>query len=172
MDLLLDRQQVDHSLVDHAVGPVAFFVEQAAERIFHRAGDDGEDMRFHRGQLDDILVEEVFGQQDAVREDVIQHQHRRLGRIAHPTHLRLVQVDVTKAVCVDDSLMLVVLLPDIGVDDHRLIVRRRQVGVAVGLELAHDALDLPGRAGTCGIPGLPGDVDLENGLMVFRQRLR
>jgi len=48
VDLLLDREQIDQRLVDPRVRVVALRVEQAAERVLHRAGGRCIDMALNR----------------------------------------------------------------------------------------------------------------------------
>ena len=84
MDVLLDLEQVHQRFVDDAVGLVPALVEQTAERILHRTGDGGEDVRLDRRELNDVAVVKELGNLDALREDAVQHQ-KRLARV-YVTH--------------------------------------------------------------------------------------
>ena len=70
MNLLLDRKQVNHGLMDNTVRPVALLVEKSAEGVLHRAGDHCEHVSLDGGQVDDVPVEEELWQKNAVRKDV------------------------------------------------------------------------------------------------------
>ncbi len=120
--------------------------------------------------MDDVAVEEEGGNQDALGEDAVEDEHRRFGGVADPLDFRLVEVDVADAVLVHDELLLVVALGHVGVDDDGFVVRGGEVAVTVGLELLRDAFDLPRRAGAAGVPCLPRDVDLEDGLAILGER--
>src|SRR5579859_6870486 len=47
------------------------------------------DVALHRGQVDDVLAEEVVRHLDAVREDAMKHVHLRLGPVLDPLHVLL-----------------------------------------------------------------------------------
>ena len=65
--------------------------------------------------------------------------------------------------------MLVLDLALMGVDDDGAVLGGQQLVVAVAEQGADDAFELPGRGGAGRVVELPGDVDLEHGLDVFRQ---
>ena len=71
MNLLLNREQVDERFVDPGMRVVAPRVQQAAERVLHRAGRRGVDVALGRRQVDDVLAEEVVGDVDPLGEDAI-----------------------------------------------------------------------------------------------------
>ena len=54
---------------------MAVVVEQAAECVLHRAGDGGEDVCLHCGQVKDVLADEGFGNLEAVRVDAVEGEH-------------------------------------------------------------------------------------------------
>ena len=64
MDLLLDHEQVDERLVDACMGPVAVLVQQPAEGIFHGPGRCGKNMGLDCRQVDDVLADEAFRDQN------------------------------------------------------------------------------------------------------------
>ena len=92
VDLLLDRQQIDQRLVNPRVRVVAPRVQQAAERVLHRAGRRRVDVALGRRQVDDVLAEEVVGDVDAFGEDAVEHAHPRLRLVAHPRHVLVLEV--------------------------------------------------------------------------------
>ena len=92
VDLLLDRQQVHQGFVDPGVGVVAVFAQQPAEGVFHRPGGGGVHVGLDRGQVDDVLADEVIGDADAFGVDVVQGQHLGLGLVVDPGHILLAEV--------------------------------------------------------------------------------
>ena len=147
MYLLLDGQQVDQRLVNDRVGPVALTVQQAAKGVLHGAGHGGKDVGFHGGQVHDVLAGENLRYLDALRVNIVQHQHFSPGLVTHPGLGGRVQVDGTQVVLVLDGLVAVVDFPLEGVDDDGAIVSGNEVGVAHVVQGADDALQLPGRGG-------------------------
>ena len=154
--------------------PVPMLVEQAAERVLHRAGGRREHVRLHRRQVDDVLADEALRDHEALRVDLVQ-AGELLRQIADRVTdvdplLGLVDVDVAQAVRFDDVDLLVLALAEMGVDDDRAVVARvdqRRV-VAVLLHRADDAVELPRRRRAARKEEMPGDVDLERRVGVFR----
>ena len=119
-----------------------------------------------------FLSKKYSGMQDALGEDPVQHQHGRLGHVAHPANLGLVQVHVAQTVGVHHVLLLVVLLADVSVHHDRLVVRGGEIAYSrpPGASVTTPSI-CQGVAGAGRIPGLPGDVDLQDRFVVFGQRL-
>ena len=92
VDLLLNREQIDERFVNPRVGVVPPRVQQAAERVLHRAGRRRVDVALHGRQVHDVLAEEVVGDADAFGKDVIERAHARLRPIAHPLHVAVLEV--------------------------------------------------------------------------------
>ncbi len=156
--------------MDDRVGPVAVLVEEAAERVLHRAGGGGEDVGLDRGEVDDVLADEAPRDAEALGVDLVQAEEL-LGEVAHrlgdgDPGLALVEVDVAQAVRLDDVDLLVLALAQVGVDDHGAVVAGvdQVVLVAVRLHRADDALELPRRGRGRRVEEVPGDVDLEPGV--------
>ncbi len=128
-------------------------------------------MGLDRRQLDDILVEKVAGNLDAVGIDLVQHEHGRLGLVMDPFDLGLVQVHVSQIVLVHNQFVLVVELSLVGIHHYGPVVSGDQVLVAILPQRADNAFQLPGRGRTGRVPLLPGDIDLEQSLFVLGKRL-
>ena len=146
VDLLLDRQQVHQRLVDPGVGVVPVLAEQPAEGVLHRAGGRRVHVRLDRRQVHDVLADEVIRDADALRVDVIQGQHLRLGLVGHPGHVFLAEVVQHRdAVVPEDRHVAVQVLALEGVGDHGLVLHADQV-VEPGCAQRQDrAFELPGR---------------------------
>jgi len=87
--------------------------------------------------------------------------------ILDPFEIMLVEVDAGDVVGIGDETVFVVALTVGSVDDHGVVVDTDDVVVAGVLQGFDDPLKLPGSGGAGGIPGLPGDVDLETGLITL-----
>jgi hypothetical protein len=173
VDLLLDHQQVDQRLVDHRVRPVPVLVEQAAERVLHRARGRREHVRLHRRQVDDVLPDEALRDHEALRVDLVQ-AGELLGQIADRVAdvdplLALVDVDVAQAMRLDDVELLVLALAEVRVDHHSAVMAGvNQIRlVAVLLHRANHSFELPRRRRAAGKEEVPRDVDLQGGIGVL-----
>ena len=172
MDLLLDRQQVDQRLVNPGMRVVPVGAQQPAEGVLHRAGGGGVDMGFHRRQVDDVLAEEIIGDADSLFEDLIQHQHLRLGLVFHPGHIFLAEIVFHRdAVMAEDRDEPVQVLALEGVGHHRLILHADQVVETRLLQREDGALQLPGGGIRAGQRIMPGDVVLQDRGHPGRERL-
>ena len=150
------------------MAPVA---QQAAERVLHRAGRRGEDVRLDRRQVDDVLADERLRDLDAIGEDLVEDEHLALRLVVDPDGVFIRQVDALEAVAVEDDLVLVLDLALVGIDDDGAVLDGHDLVIAVAKEGADYPFELPGGRRAGGVVVLPGDVDLESGLDVARQRL-
>jgi len=177
VDVLLDQQQVHQRLVDDRVRPVTTFVEQAAKGVFHRARGSREDMRLHRGQVNDVLADEPFGNVESTRIDIVEHQElvgQISDRVAHIDPLfAFVQVNVAQVVGFHDVDLLVLTFAHVRINHHGAIVTGvHQVGiVSILLHRADHAFKLPGGGGAAGIEEMPGDVDLQRRIGILRNHI-
>ncbi len=164
MDLLLDGEEIDEGAVDPGVSVVAVGREQAAERVLHGAGGRGVDMALDRRQVQDVLAEEVVGDADAVREDVVEHVHLRLGAILHPAHVLVLEVvEDGDVVLAEERDVVVEVLTLEGVGHHRLVLDAGDVFVAGLLQGQDRPFELPRRRVGRRERVVPGDVVLEDG---------
>jgi hypothetical protein len=152
------------------MGPVTALGEQAPKGVLHGPGDGRKHVGLDRGELDDVLVEKVGRNLDAIWIDLVQHQHWGFGFVVDPLDLGLVQMNVAQAILVYNQLVLVVELAHVGIHHDGSVVGRAQIPVAILQQGANHALQLPWRGRTSRIPLLPRDVDLEQGLPVFGER--
>ncbi len=169
VNVLLDHQQVHQRLVNDPVSPVPLRAQETSEGVLHRAGDGGEDVGFDGRHLNDVASDEDLRDVHPLRVDMVQHEEGLLGLVAHPVVLRLVEVDVSHAVLIHDDLLFVVALGHVGVHDDGVVMCTDEILVTIVLQGLDRALQLPGYRGAGGVPGLPGDVDLEDGLYIFGQ---
>ena len=144
VNLLLDSQQINQSVVDHGVRPMAVAVQQATESVLHRAGDCCENMSLNRWQVDDVLSHQGFGDEDAFRVDLVQHQEGSFGAIFHPLEVLVIQVEAGYPILIGDKLMFVVAFCVSCVHHYGVIVNANQIVVSCVLQGAQDAFDLPG----------------------------
>jgi len=72
---------------------------------------------------------------------------------------------------IHDDLLLVVPLGNVGINHYGVVLCTDQILVAIVLQSPDHALQLPGHRGAGRVPGLPGDVDLEDGLHILGQSL-
>ena len=128
-------------------------------------------MGLDRRHLDDVAPDKDLGDAHPFGVDLIKYQERTFRLVAHPIVLRLVEVDVAHAVLVDHVFVLVVLLAHVGVDDDGVVVGGDEVLVASALQCLDRSFQLPGGGRAGRIPGLPGDVDLEDRFSVLWQGL-
>ena len=147
MNLLLNREEIDERLVNVAVRVVAIRVEQAAERILHRARGRGVDMALRRRQVHDVLAVEVVGNLDAVRKDLIEDEHLRLRRVDLPLHVFVakVELDGDLVVAKDRHVMVQVLALE-RVRDNGLVLHTDEILIAGLAQTDDGALKLPRRA--------------------------
>ena len=171
VDILLNHQQVHQRFVNDGVRPVPFPTQQPTEGVLHCASDGGENVRLDCRQLDNVAPDEKLGDIYSLRVDLVQYQERLFRLVAHPVVLWLEEVDIAQAVFFDDVLVLVVPLAHVGVHDDGVVVAGDQVLVASGLQRPDHSFQLPGGGRAGRVPGLPGDVDLEDGLSVLGQGL-
>ena len=82
MDFFLDHQQVHESFVDDRMSPMSMLVEQAAERVFHRARGRRKNMRFYGRQVDDVLANEPFGNGESLFVYIVENEEV-IRQIAH-----------------------------------------------------------------------------------------
>jgi hypothetical protein len=177
VNLLLDHQQVDERLVDHRMRPVPVFVQQPAEGVLHRTRRRREDMRLHRGQVNDVLADEALRDHEALRVHLVEAREL-LRQVAHclpdvDPLLGLVDMDVPDSVGVHDVDLLVLALSQVRVDHHRAVmagVDQRGI-VPVLLHRADHPLELPRRRGGRGEEKVPRDVHLERGVGVLRDNV-
>ena len=174
VNLLLNHQQIDERLVDYRMGPVPPLVEQAAERVLHRARRGREDVGLHGRQVDDVLADEAARNHEPVGIDVVQAEEllREISdRVADvdPRLVALVQVDVPQPVGLDDVELLVLAFTEVRVDDDRAVVAGVDAlpGIAIRQQRPGDAVELPRRRGRARKEEVPGDVDLERGVDVL-----
>ena len=174
VNILLDLQQVDERFVDHAVRPMAFLVEQAAEGVLHRAGDVRKDVRLHRRQMQDILAVKEFGNADPVSIYLIEDEKRLFRFVGDPFNVLLVGLGCLQAVFFLNERMPIVELPFLSVHNDGVVVRGDQVvvRVAIGEHCLRHAFELPGGRRAAGVPNLPGDVDLEERFVLLGQIVR
>jgi hypothetical protein len=133
-----------------------------AKRVLHRAGGVGVDVALDGGQVDDILAEEVVGNVDALGEDLVEHEHLRLGLVGNPLHVLVAEVVEDGDVVLlkkGDVVVQVFALECVG--DDGLVLHADQVLVAVGAESLDRAFKLPWRGVGAGERVVPGDVVLE-----------
>ena len=101
----------------------------------------------------------------------MEDQHFGLWLVDDPLNFRLVDVDVLDAVFVDDVLVLVVSLADVGIDAGGLAVGRDPVLETAGLEPPDDAFELPRRGRSARRPGLRRDAGLQDRLALVIERV-
>ena len=172
VNLVLDRQQIDQRLVDPRVRVVPPRVEQAAERVLHRAGGRGVDVALGRRQVDDVLAEEVVGDVDALGEDAIEHAHLRLRRVADPRHVAVVEVvEDGNLVLLEDRDVVIQVLTLERVGDDRLVLHADLIGKPAAGQCLNRAFQLPRRGVRRRKREVPGDVVLENRRFCGRQRV-
>ena len=176
MDLLLDHQQIDERLVDHRMRPVPLLVEQAAERVLHRAGGGREHVRLHRRQVQDVLADEPLRDHEPVGVDVVQAEElvREIAdRVADvdPRLVAFIEMDVAQAVRLHDRQLLVFGFAEVRVDDDGAVVAGvdQLRLVAVLLHRLDHAVELPRRGRRAGKEEMPRDVDLQRGIRVLGQ---
>ncbi len=163
MDLLLDGEEVDEGLVDPAVGVVPLGVEQAAEGVLHRPGRRRVDVGLDRGQVDDVLAEEVVGDRDPLGEDVVEDVHLRLGAIRDPLHVLVLEVVADgDVVLLEERQVVVEVLALEGVGHDRLVLNADDLLVAAAAEREDRPLHLPRRRVRARERVVPGDVVLED----------
>ncbi len=174
MNPFLDHQQVYQRLVNDRMGPMAPLVQQSAERVLHRSGSRGEDVCLDRGQMNDVLADEPARDHETLGIDLIQAEEL-LREIAHcvpdiDPFFGFVDVDVADAVRLDDRKLLVFALAQVRIDHHGPVVARMDqiCRVAVLFQRADDAVELPRRRRAAGEEEVPGDVDLQRGIHLFR----
>ena len=163
MNLLLDREQIDERLVDPRVGVVAPRVQEAPERILHRAGRRRVDVALGRRQMDDVLAEEEIGNVDAFGIDALQHAHRRLRLVGHPRHVFFDEVvEDRDAVAFDDRHVVIQILALEGVGDDRLVLNADLIGEPAPRQRLNRPFELPRRRVRRRERKVPRDVVLEN----------
>lgn len=168
MNLLLDHEQIDERFMNYGVGPVAMFVEQAAEGVLHGAGHGGEHVRLDRRQMDDVLADKPLRNGKPVRVDLLETE-KLVNEIAHglsnghPFNTRLVEVNVAQAMRLNHAELLVLALAEPGVDhDGSIVAHVDQIRIVpVALHRPDDTLQLPRRRRTAGVEEMPTDVHLE-----------
>ncbi len=176
MNLLLDHQQVDERFVDHRMRPVTPLVEQAAERVLHRARGGREHVGLHRRQVQDVLADEPLRDHEPVRVDLVQAEEL-VGELADrvadvdPRLVAFVEMDVAQAVGLHHRQLLVLGFAEVRVDHDRAVVAgvNQLRIVAVALHRGDHAVELPRRGRAAGEEKMPGDVDLERGVGVLRK---
>lgn len=170
MNFLLDHQEVHEGLVNNRMGPVAPFVEEAAEGIFHGAGCGGKYVGLHGGQVDDVFADQAPGNVESVGVDLIQAQES-VRQIAHgipnvDPFLAFIQVDIPQAVGVDDLDLFILPFAQPGIDDDRPVVAGvdQVPAIAVPCHGADHAFELPRGRGTAGVEKMPGNIDFQGGV--------
>ena len=158
--------------MDDAVGPVASFAQEAAESVFHRAGDGRENVGLHRRELDDIFADEHFGDAYAVGKNVLQDAKSPLGFVGDPLDLRLIQMHRLQPMLLVHRDQVIANHADFIVDDHRPVMRRDQRGrvAPVGTQRRNDSIVLPRSRRAGGVIVLPGYIDFEEGIMSLRAK--
>jgi len=66
VDFFLDGQQIHQGAVNPTVRVVAVRGQESAKGVLHRAGGRGVDVTLGRGQVDDVLAQEVVGDANPV----------------------------------------------------------------------------------------------------------
>ena len=170
MDFLLDCQQVHQGLVDDRMGPVAPFVEEAAESVFHGPGRGGKHVGLDGGRWTMFLADQAPRNVKAVGIDLVQTQET-VGEIAHriadvDPFLAFVEVDIPQAVGIDNVDLLVLSLAQPGVDDDRSVVagRMRSLRYPSFAMARITPFELPGGRGTAGVEEMPGNIHFQGGV--------
>ena len=107
MNFLLNGQQINQRLVNHAVCPMPFIEEQATERVLHGSSHLCKHVRLHGRQMDDIGAHQPLWNADALGKDFVQGQHLRLWHVVNPLLTLLVQMNVAQAVFRENLFVLV-----------------------------------------------------------------
>ena len=103
-------------------------------------------MRLDRGQMHDVLADEVIGDADAFRVDVIERQHFGVGPIGNPLHLGGAEVKEGRDLIVlKDGHVTVQVFAFEGIPKDRLILHTNQIVEARLPERQNRAFQLPGR---------------------------
>ena len=149
--------------MDVAVRVVAVGVQQAAERVLHRARRRRVDVALRRRQVDDVLPVEVVGDLDAAREDLVQHQHFPLRLVALPFHVFFAEVEPDRdLVALEDGHVLVQVLTLERVGDDGLVLHADQVLEPRLAQPDDGASELPRRRVGRREREVPGDVVLQD----------
>src|SRR5574341_219060 len=145
MNILLNLQKINERIVDDAVRPVAFFIQQSTEGVLHCTSDVSEDMGLHRRQMEDVLVVEKFWDADAVLVNSVEHEERLLGFVRDPLDIFEVRFNRLQTVLVLNESVAIVNLRLASVDDDRVVVRCDQylARITVGDEPLDYGFQLP-----------------------------
>ena len=131
VDLLLDRQQVDERLVNPGVRVVPVGIEQAAERVLHRARGGRVKVALGGRQMDDVLAGEEVRNCMPLGENLVQGKQLALRTVRYPLHvIRLEVVLHRDLVVLEDGQVPVEVLALENVDDDGLVLHAHQIGVA------------------------------------------
>ena len=175
VNFFLDHQKVDQRLVDHRMRPVPLLIQQAAERVFHRAGRRRENMRLDGGQVDDVFADKPLRDHESVGINLVQAQEligQVPDRIPHvDPFVAFVKMDVFQPVSLDDRQLLVLPLAEVRVDHHGPVVTAVDFSgiVAIPLQRPDHAIQLPRSRRTGRVEKVPTDVDLQRRFPVLRQ---
>lgn len=160
MNILLDHQQVYQGLVDYTVGPVPVAMEQAAEGVFHCSCNGSKNVCFYGRQVNYVLTDECFGDENTIWVNFIQHQEWTLGLVLKPLEAFFVKVYTRNPRFICHKAVFIIHLADGRVHYNRIVMDAYYVLVSTLFQCLDDPFDLPGRGGARRIPSLPGDIDL------------
>ena len=131
-------------------------------------------MRFHGGQVDDVLADEALGNEEAVGINLVEAEELIRDRAygvtdVDPGLVSFIEMDVAQPMGLDHVELLVFPLAEMGVDHHRAVMACMDVrgGIPVALHGPDDPVQLPGGGGTGGIEEVPADVHLEGGIRLL-----
>ncbi len=173
MNLLLNREQVDERFVYPGMRVVAPRVQQAAERVLHRAGGRGVDVALGRRQVDDVLAEEEVGDVDPLGIDALQHAHPRFRLVADPAHVLVLEVvEDGHLVALEDRHVVIQVFAFEGVGHDRLVLHADLIAEAAARQRLNRAFELPRRRVGRREREVPRDVVFQNRRLAGRQRRR
>ena len=164
VQLLLHHDEVDQHLVHVLVRVVPHFLEETPEGVLDRSGGRGVAVRLDGRQVNDAPAGVDGRDLDALGEDGVQLQERRLETMDLP--IDLWKRREGEAVTLQDRQPAVVGGPLPWVGDHGPVLDRVQAGGSVPVlqhRLDHP-FDLPRLAGAGGKVFRPGQVQLDEGV--------
>ena len=171
MQLALHVHEVDQDFVHELVGVVANFLQEPPEAVLDRARGDAVAMNLDRRSVKNVLADVHLRDLDALGEDVVELQERRLEPVGDP--LDLGQRDERQTEPLEDRRPLVVAGAPDRVRHHRLVLDRIELPLVVTVleQRSDDPLDLPGLARARREVLGPGKVELEDQILVAPENL-